>query len=69
MTFLRMIREKSNLSQLELATMEGASERAVIRWEQGDPVSMKNLLKLAKALGVTPNDLLGVGTVEKEESK
>ncbi|WP_288297302.1 helix-turn-helix transcriptional regulator [uncultured Pyramidobacter sp.] len=59
-TSLRKIRELAKMSQSELASKAGVSERSVIRWEQGESLTMKNMLKLATALGVTPNDLLGV---------
>ena len=59
-TCLRKIRELAKMSQSELASKAGVSERSVIRWEQGESLTMKNMLKLATALGVTPNDLLGV---------
>ena len=61
MTKLREFREKAGISQLELSKMAGVSERSVIRWEQGESINMDNLLKLAAALNVTPNELLGVG--------
>ena len=59
-TCLRKIRELAKMSQSELASKAGVSERSVIRWEQGESLTMKNMLKLATALGVTPNELLGV---------
>lgn len=62
MTRLREFREKAGFSQLELSKMAGVSERSVIRWEQGESINMDNLLKLAAALNVTPNELLGVET-------
>lgn len=60
MTYLKKYRELAGVSQSELAAAAGVSERSVIRWEQGESLTMNNLLKLAKALNVTPNDLLGV---------
>ena len=62
MTRLREFREKAGISQVELSKLTGVSERSVIRWEQGESINMDNLLKLAAALNVTPNELLGVGT-------
>ena len=60
MTRLKELREKAGFSQLRLSELAGVSERSVIRWEQGESINMDNLLKLAAALGVTPNELLGV---------
>lgn len=59
-TCLRKMRVLAKMSQSELASKVGVSERSVIRWEQGESLTMKNMLKLATALGVTPNELLGV---------
>ena len=71
MTYLKKMREIAKMSQSELAVKAGVSERSVIRWERGESLTTKNLQKLAAALNVTPNELLGVedGTEEKEGSE
>ena len=59
-TLLKKMREIAKMSQSELAFKAGVSERSVIRWERGKSLTTKNLKKLATALNVTPNELLGV---------
>lgn len=67
---LREIRKKRGLTLPKLADMVGVTQFSIIRWERGttSPTSEK-LIALADALGVTPNDLLGVGETEKEEER
>lgn len=64
-TYLKKMREIAKMSQSELAVKAGVSERSVIRWERGESLTTKNLQKLAAALNVTPNELLGVEGKEK----
>ena len=68
---IKKFRQAKQLSQIDLAKASGIHHVTISVWERGETDGMKvtSVEKLAKALGVTPNDLLGVGTVEKEESK
>lgn len=59
---LRLRREMKGLSQEEVAKAVGVARQTVTAWEGGqtERIEAHNIKKLAKALGVTPNDLLGV---------
>ena len=58
---LKPIRVAKNLSVTELAKKVGVSCVCIWRWETGArSPSVKMLTALAAALGVTPNELLGV---------
>jgi transcriptional regulator with XRE-family HTH domain len=67
---LKSLRLAKNLSQTELAELTGISERTVYSYEQlGKYPRAGNLIKLADALGVTPNYLLGrSNTPDEKES-
>ncbi len=65
---LRNWRERTGTTQQDLAERVGVSRIAVIHWESGDAVHLKgkNLLSLARVLGVEPEALLRNG--ERSES-
>ena len=67
MTNLKGIREERDLTQVELSTMAGVSERSIKRWEQGKPISIPNLIKVAKALDTTTDKILGLDNKEGAE--
>lgn len=49
-----------NMSQKDLAAKIGSSERSIIRWEKGETEPQRHVLvKLADALGVTTDYLMG----------
>ena len=57
---LREIRRAKHLTQGDLASMLGVTERIVGCWERGDTaLSLKDAADCAKALGCTLNDLCG----------
>ena len=57
---LRSVRIAQNLSQIELAEKAGITERSIYSYEQTGVFPRPNVLKkLAEALNVTPNYLLG----------
>ena len=60
MTHLRRLRLERGLSQHQLANLAHIPLRSICRWESGAAPTTNNLMKLATALGVTPNELLGV---------
>ena len=60
MTRLRELRERSGMSQSKLAEITGIPLRTISRWECEGMPSIDKLNILSSALGVTPNDLLGV---------
>ena len=61
-----MIREK-NISQKRLSEMTGITESAISHYIRGDRVPRgTNLVKIAKALGTTADDLLS-GDVEMDK--
>jgi transcriptional regulator with XRE-family HTH domain len=63
---LKTIREKAGLTQSALAERAGVPLRSVQNWEQGHRVPrMQNLPRLAKAMGVSVNDLVA-GIVEEK---
>ena len=59
MTKLERIRREAGLSQEALAEKSGVSRPVIVRIEKGkiDRVLGKNIVLLAKALGVGPGDL------------
>jgi transcriptional regulator with XRE-family HTH domain len=58
---LAKLRKASGLSQLQLAEKLGVTQPLISRYEKGDRRMYDDLIiETAKALGVTPNDLLGV---------
>jgi len=55
---LKNYRRAKNLTQQELADMLGVSNKTVSRWESGGYPDLGMLVPLARALGVTVDDLL-----------
>ena len=70
MNQIRMYREKRGLTQAELAFILEVSRTAVVKWET-DVANPKvdNLVKLAKALRCSVDDLLGVRRRKKGTKK
>ncbi|HZU12269.1 MAG TPA: helix-turn-helix transcriptional regulator [Chloroflexota bacterium] len=59
-TRLRELRQERNISQEELAARAGLDRTYVSSCERGRRnIGLENLYRLAKALGVSPADLLG----------
>lgn len=56
---LKQYRKAKNMTQQELADRLGVSNKSVSRWESGSYPDIATLAPLAKALGVTVDDLLG----------
>lgn len=57
---LREIRKAKKITQGDLASMIGVTERIVGCWEREDTaMSLADAVDCAKALGCTPNDLCG----------
>ena len=56
---LKRYRKAKNLTQQELADLLGVSNKSVSRWESGGYPDVATLGPLARALGVTVDDLLG----------
>ena len=57
---LRALRKAAKLSQAELAALVGEQQPAISFWERSDkPPRSDVLAKMAKALGVTIEDILG----------
>lgn len=57
---LREIRKAKKITQGDLASMIGVTERIVGCWEREDTaMSLSDAVDCAKALGCTPNDLCG----------
>ena len=67
---IRQLREKRNLTQLELAEMIGVSSKAVSKWETGKGLPDISLLQpLAQALGISLIELMnGEPIVNKNTS-
>ena len=58
---LLLFRRRKDLSQQEVATMTGLYKTDISKYECGVSMpTIPRLLRLATALGVTPNDLLGI---------
>ncbi|VEU80639.1 helix-turn-helix domain-containing protein [Haploplasma axanthum] len=63
---LRNLRIKNNLTQDELANILDVSRQAISKWERGEGLpDLHNLSLLAKALGVTVDELIGEQKEEK----
>lgn len=62
---LRALREQRGLRQLDLAIITRLSPATVWQAEHGDSICKETRIKIAKALGVSPEDLWG-GDYEKE---
>ena len=59
MPTLRQLREEAVLTQAELAEQVGVSATAISHWETGSKrPRASNIRKLAKAFGVTPQEVL-----------
>lgn len=56
---LKRFRREKSMTQQELADLLGVSNKSVSRWESGSYPDVATLGPLAKALGVTVDDLLG----------
>ena len=56
---IKAAREAAGLSQTELARRIGSDQKQVYRYETDDQdMSFKRFLKIAEALGVSPEDLI-----------
>ena len=63
-------RKRAKLSQEELAAQVGVSRQAVSKWELGDATpELDKLAALAKAFGVTADELLSEGEPEADGEK
>lgn len=60
---LRSLRQAQKLTQSELGRRAGIHPVTICEWEKGNTSGIKfqSVQKLAAALQVTPNDLLGIG--------
>lgn len=66
--FIQRIRKEKNLTQEELATKIGVTDRAVGNWENGRRLPDYSILKdLCDALGITVNELLSGEKLPKNE--
>ena len=54
---LRSLRERSGLTQRELAEAAGVARRSIAGWESGESIRPGSAGKVAEALGVTISDL------------
>lgn len=58
---LKILRERENLSQAELARQMGISQTQISRWERGDVVPASDALRaVAQQFNVTADYLLGL---------
>lgn len=65
---LRKIRERQNLTQTQLGALANLSPAAISQLESGErKPNFSTLVGLAKALGTTPDALLGVANEETQE--
>lgn len=65
---MKRLRDELGLTKIALASNLGVGRRFVGKLEAGDKVpSVPRLIDLARALGVTPNDLLDTPTEEREQ--
>ena len=63
---VRELRERKGLTQTKLARMLGTSQAALSQVEHGSRgLTVQQVVKLARALGATPNEILGDGKRER----
>lgn len=63
-------RRKKNLTQKQLAEMMGVANSTLNQWETGlRRPNVDMLVKLARVLGCTPNDILGFEEAEPGQEK
>ena len=55
--YLRAWRADKGLTQVELAAKADVARNTVLRAEAGEPVNVRTLAKLARALGITVREL------------
>ncbi|WP_048592055.1 helix-turn-helix domain-containing protein [Clostridium massiliodielmoense] len=66
---IKKIRTTKNLTQNELSKLAGISEISIRKYENGERTpKYETILKIAKALDVTINDLMDFGELKKEVS-
>ena len=59
MNNIKVLREKSEMAQVELAARLGISQQSVAKWETGDSLPRADKLpELARLLGCTVDELL-----------
>jgi transcriptional regulator with XRE-family HTH domain len=59
---LRVLRERQGLTQVRLAKMLGTSQAALSQVERGSRgLTVQQVVKLARVLKATPNEILGEG--------
>jgi len=57
---IKRLRTARNMTQSDLAQHVGVRENMISNWERNTQVcTVSNLVKIAKALKVTPDDLVG----------
>ncbi|MEW5926993.1 MAG: helix-turn-helix transcriptional regulator [Gemmatimonadota bacterium] len=62
---LRKTRERQGLNQSDIARRSGLTPAAISQLEGGQrEPNFSTLVRLATALGTTPNDLMGIGSAE-----
>jgi transcriptional regulator with XRE-family HTH domain len=67
---LKMLREAAGLSQVRLAELAGVTPRTVQNWEYGKRTfDFESAVQLARALGITLDELAGVGQAEAAPKK
>ena len=68
--FLRELRMRQNLSQFQLGSLVGVTEKAVSKWENGTSKPRTAILyKLSEIMGVTADELLAARYRYREEEK
>lgn len=64
---LKLLRKRRGLSQSELATIVGTSQQVIALYEKGSQrPSAKRLPKLAQALNVTVDEIIGTQEIEPQ---
>ncbi|MCW5684215.1 MAG: helix-turn-helix transcriptional regulator [Pseudolabrys sp.] len=67
---LRLRLEALNMTNVELAKRSQISERSISHYLTGrSEPNLAGLVRIAKAAGTTPNELLGVGTEPEKSDK
>jgi transcriptional regulator with XRE-family HTH domain len=67
---VRALRLAQDLTQMQLAKILGTSQTALSETERGNRgLTVQQVVKLSKALKVTPNDILGAGKRQRPNGR
>ena len=67
---LKQVRKRKKLTQTALAELCGISRNSIVNWETGkNTPKIGDIEKLSLALGLSPQELIGISTTENHEGE